>query len=50
MPGLFLRACHYDFIQSFAGHLTREGVDRAASAHTPEARAELFEAMAIRDY
>ena len=48
--GMFLRACHYDFIQAFASHLTRDVVERAAATPTPEARAELFEAMAIRNY
>jgi LysR family cys regulon transcriptional activator len=48
--GLFLRACHYDFIQAFASHLTPELVDRAAAESTPEARAALFAGVAIRDY
>jgi len=48
--GLFLRACHYDFIQAFAHHLDAELVDRAAAEPTPEARAALFNAVPIRDY
>ncbi len=48
--GLHLRPCHYDFIQSFAGHLDHATVERAVAAPTPEARAELFAGMAIRDY
>lgn len=48
--GMPLRAWHYDFIQAFAGHLTREVVERAAALPTPEARAGLFEALTIRDY
>lgn len=48
--GLFLRACHYDFIQAFASHLSPELIDRAAAETTPEARAALFAGVAIRDY
>ncbi|MFN3595060.1 MAG: HTH-type transcriptional regulator CysB [Thiobacillaceae bacterium] len=48
--GLYLRPCHYDFIHTFADHLDRATVDRAIAAPTPEARAELFAGMAIRDY
>jgi LysR family cys regulon transcriptional activator len=48
--GMFLRTCHYDFIQAFAGHLSREIVERAAALPTPEARADLFETLTIRDY
>jgi LysR family cys regulon transcriptional activator len=48
--GMFLRTCHYDFMQAFAGHLTREVVERAAALPTPEARADLFEGMTIKDY
>ncbi len=47
--GLFLRTCHYDFIQTFASHLSREVVDRAAKASAPE-RDELFADLAIQDY
>lgn len=48
--GLYLRACHYDFIHAFASHLDRATVDRAIAAPTPEARAEVFASMVIRDY
>lgn len=36
--GTFLRAYMYDFIESFASHLTRAVVDRAAQTHTREER------------
>lgn len=48
--GLFLRTCHYDFIRTFASHLSRGVVDRAAKASAPVERDELFADLAIRDY
>ena len=48
--GQYLCPCLYDFIHALAGHLDRATVDRAIAAPTPEARAELFAGMAIRDY
>ncbi|MHB1076807.1 HTH-type transcriptional regulator CysB [Thiobacillus sp.] len=48
--GLFLRACHYDFIRTFSSHLSREVVDRAAKVSTPVERDELFATLAIRNY
>jgi LysR family cys regulon transcriptional activator len=36
--GTFLRKYMYDFIESFAAHLTRSVVDRAAQSHTREER------------
>ncbi len=36
--GTFLRGYMYDFIESFASHLTRKVVDRAAASHTREER------------
>lgn len=48
--GLFLRACHYDFIRGFASHLTREVVERAITLPSAETRAKIFEAIAIRDF
>jgi len=48
--GLFLRACHYDFIKTFSSHLSREVVDRAAKASMLAERDELFATLAIRNY
>lgn len=48
--GLVLSDAHYDFIQSFANHLTPAVVDRAAAAPTPEARTAMLEGLVIRDY
>jgi LysR family cys regulon transcriptional activator len=48
--GLFLRGYHYDFIQSFAAHLSPAVVDRAAAAPGAETREAVFAGLAIRDY
>jgi len=40
--GTFLRSYMYEFIELFAPHLTREVVDRAASAHTREEVEQIF--------
>jgi LysR family transcriptional regulator, cys regulon transcriptional activator len=50
--GTFLRAYMYEFIETFAPHLTRDVVDRAAQTHTREERdgivAELNDKLARR--
>lgn len=50
--GTFLRGYMYDFIETFAPHLTRATVDRAAQTHTREERdaivAELNDRLARR--
>ncbi|MGH8459399.1 MAG: LysR substrate-binding domain-containing protein, partial [Nevskiales bacterium] len=50
--GTFLRAYMYEFIETFASHLTRDVVDRAAQTHTREERdaivAELNDRLARR--
>jgi LysR family transcriptional regulator, cys regulon transcriptional activator len=43
--GMHLRAYMYEFIRSFAPHLSRELVDAVARAERPEQRAKLFRAM-----
>lgn len=43
--GMFLRGYMYDFITSFAPHLTRERVDRIAAEPDPAARAKLAQAL-----
>lgn len=48
--GLYLRACHYDFLGAFASHLSKEVVDLAATAGDAVARDEIFANLVIRDY
>lgn len=49
-PGLFLRAYHYDFIEQFAKHLTREVVDKATEASSEQERNALFENLTLAAY
>ena len=49
-PGLFLRAYHYDFIELFAAHLTREVVDSAVEAASEQERNALFADMTLLEY
>lgn len=44
--GTYLRGYMYDFIATFAPHLTEDVVRRAIDARTPEERARLFEELA----
>ncbi|HYW93932.1 MAG TPA: HTH-type transcriptional regulator CysB [Gammaproteobacteria bacterium] len=46
--GTMLRRYMYEFIRGFAPHLTREIVDHAMAAETPEARERLLEPVASR--
>ncbi|MEJ1295950.1 MAG: HTH-type transcriptional regulator CysB [Candidatus Sedimenticola sp. (ex Thyasira tokunagai)] len=46
-PGIFLRSFHYDFIELFASHLTREVVDTAVAATSEQDREWLFRSMAL---
>lgn len=45
--GTFLRGYMYDFIKSFAPHLTRERVDAAIAVTTQEERDKLFEKVEL---
>lgn len=45
--GTFLRTYMYDFIQSFAPHLTRERVDAAIAAHAQGAMEKVFEGVTL---
>jgi len=49
-PGLFLRAYHYDFIELFAAHLTREVVDNAVEAASDQERNALFSDLILQEY
>ncbi|AKH21317.1 HTH-type transcriptional regulator CysB [Sedimenticola thiotaurini] len=49
-PGLFLRSYHYDFIQLFAAHLTREVVDSAVEAASDQERNALFSDLVLQEY
>jgi LysR family cys regulon transcriptional activator len=49
-PGLFLRPFHYDFMELFAGHLTREVVDMAVEAASEQERNALFRDMVLQSY
>ncbi|MCW8903720.1 MULTISPECIES: HTH-type transcriptional regulator CysB [Sedimenticola] len=49
-PGLFLRAYHYDFIELFASHLTRELVDNAVEAASEQERNALFTDLVLQEY
>lgn len=48
--GTFLRGFMYDFIESFAPHLTKDVVEQAMSSSSEEQLHELFEPMAIPTY
>ncbi len=41
-PGIFLRSFHYEFIELFASHLSREVVDATVAATSEQERAALF--------
>jgi LysR family cys regulon transcriptional activator len=45
--GTFLRGFMYDFIQSFAPHLTRERVDLAIAAHAQGNLDKVFEGVTL---
>lgn len=49
-PGLFLRTYHYDFIELFAAHLTREVVDNAVEAASEQERNALFNDLVLQEY
>lgn len=49
-PGLFLRSYHYDFIELFAAHLTREVVDNAVEAASDQERNALFNDLILQEY
>ncbi len=49
-PGLFLRSYHYDFIELFAAHLTREVVDNAVEAASDQERNALFSDLILQEY
>ena len=48
--GTFLRGYMYEFIEKFAPHLTREVVDRAAAAQSPQEVDNIFTGMELPDY
>ncbi len=49
-PGIFLRDFHYDFIELFCPHLTREVVDKAMEAASQQERDALFADMKLKSY
>ena len=49
-PGLFLRNYHYDFIELFASHLTRDVVEAAVSARSEQERSALFQEFDLAEY
>lgn len=49
-PGIFLRSFHYDFIELFAPHLTREVVDSAVAASSERERKKLFRNMELTTF
>ncbi len=48
-PGIFLRSYHYDFIELFANHLTREVIDEAVEASSEEERNALFSNLTLAE-
>jgi len=48
--GIFLRGYMYEFIESFAPHLTRKVVDEVMALATPEAQENYFSNIAIPTY
>lgn len=49
-PGLFLRNYHYDFIEMFASHLTRDVMQAAIEAVSEQEREALFRNMELPSY
>lgn len=48
-PSLFLYGYHYDFIELFASHLTRETVDAAVAAPSQQERDALFTDLELQE-